>query len=638
MVLRWSLVGLCLLLGLVVRLSNYEFFLSDLSGGSLNFFDSDSYYHLRRFFYFLENFPDPLWFDPLVNWPVGSEVNWPEGFLFLYGLPLKLFGVASFRELEWGVTILNLFFGLLFAVSVFRVARLLFSDWAAQLLVLFFACLNYLMVRFSALGALDHHLFEAMVPILFFLIGHRVFLATEIRWGSTVLSAVLVAFSLLISSSSLFAIGGLFLWGVLLCHQGRRMALVGVLAAILLLPYWYWYYRSTGVVISVAKPSQFQVSALILLSVMSLVWSVWSGRSRRIAVAAMAGILVVILVFRWPAALAHYFYSAFDYVFLKPGVLGQVQETSFIFMDFDGFEPRFMHSNFSYLIYILPIAWILGGAGLFAKYRSRLSLSSMEWGLILWTCVLSIPAVFQKRFSHLVIGFFILFLGFVMQRLSQWMKRNDLRLNGIAYLFVVCMIVFPGFGNGFAPNGSPRDFVDLGSVSVFKAVTSTSESQVRERLSLRAKPEGGALVHPNAGHAFLYLTGIPTVTSAFYHHRAMKLDFEARTALGLSGLADFLQEHKIRYLFVQDDWLYWELLFRWNGQETSEFIREEIRDGKNTRIFEIGNLAKFGWVELFMARSPSQGPFENLFQVQIPAPHFYQRVSGWALQASNDTP
>ncbi|PIR23583.1 MAG: hypothetical protein COV44_02035, partial [Deltaproteobacteria bacterium CG11_big_fil_rev_8_21_14_0_20_45_16] len=94
----------------VLRVSNYQEVLANFFG-HLNFYDPDSYYQLRRLAYFVQNFPDYQIFDPLLNWPKGSWVPWSEGFLFLFGLPLKLFGVNNFHSLEMGASMISVIWG-----------------------------------------------------------------------------------------------------------------------------------------------------------------------------------------------------------------------------------------------------------------------------------------------------------------------------------------------------------------------------------------------------------------------------------------------------------------------------------------------------------------------------------------------
>src|SRR5690606_22024377 len=96
-------------LAIVIRLANFETVFTDITG-HLNFIDTDNYYYLRRLAYFLVNFPDPLVFDHTADWPVGRLVDWPEGFLWLVGLPLWLIGVDTYRELEIGASIISVLF------------------------------------------------------------------------------------------------------------------------------------------------------------------------------------------------------------------------------------------------------------------------------------------------------------------------------------------------------------------------------------------------------------------------------------------------------------------------------------------------------------------------------------------------
>jgi len=66
-----------LMLGLFLRLVPAR---NALVGGDVLFYGYDSFYHMRRIFYTVENFPHTLWFDSYLNHPFGHGLLWPPLF------------------------------------------------------------------------------------------------------------------------------------------------------------------------------------------------------------------------------------------------------------------------------------------------------------------------------------------------------------------------------------------------------------------------------------------------------------------------------------------------------------------------------------------------------------------------------
>ena len=259
---HYSLILVLLFIGAAIRLSNTNFVLVNMTG-HLNFIDTDCYYYLRRFAHFVQNFPSLMIFDPIADWPTGSVVDWPEGFLLLLGIPLKLMGVDSFQSLEVSISVLMLILGLISALVIYFCSLRLMRSILSCYLVLFFACTNFLLVRFSCLGQVDHHILESLFPPLILFLSYLSFI-DRYRAASIVLGFVL-AFSLSVSSSSLFVIFSFFMAYALVFGSRQNIFLFAQTIGtffVILIPYAIWGVRSKGDPMAVTYASYFHVALM----------------------------------------------------------------------------------------------------------------------------------------------------------------------------------------------------------------------------------------------------------------------------------------------------------------------------------------------------------------------------------------
>ena len=261
-----------MLLGGFIRISNFGEVMSQ--EGGIVFGGTDAYYQLRRLVYFLAHFPKTLVRDPLVDWPHGSLVNWPEAFTWLLGTPLKLFGVHNFQQLEWGVVILMLLIGLLSCYVIYRLAQAALQSETLSLYVLFLAAINFVLVRYSCAGQCDHHILEALFPPLVLWLAIEIFRSEKdkIDWKCIFLG-LLIAFSLLSSSSGLFVVGmltALLLFVYSDRNYFKRVFVIWLIPIGICLLYSFVSHELRGVWFSILYPSLFQASLLVLCAGLSL--------------------------------------------------------------------------------------------------------------------------------------------------------------------------------------------------------------------------------------------------------------------------------------------------------------------------------------------------------------------------------
>ncbi len=121
----------------------------------LNLIDPDSYYHLRRITYTIENFPKILSFDPYLSYPHGEFSPWPPMFDFLCATISLLF-----PDPYKIVPFLDLIFIYFAFLIVFMHTK---KNLAVATTTCFLISFSGILRIYSSAGRLDHHAFEILI-------------------------------------------------------------------------------------------------------------------------------------------------------------------------------------------------------------------------------------------------------------------------------------------------------------------------------------------------------------------------------------------------------------------------------------------------------------------------------------------
>jgi hypothetical protein len=602
--LRFAIIVSSFCLGIVLRLGDFGFFTTDLTG-HFNFIDTDCYYQLRRLVYFLVHFPKTLTFDPLADWPTGAVVDWPDGFIYIVGLPLKIFGVHDFQALEIGACLMMILLGLVTAWCIYLLAKRILKDSSLALLVFFLACTNFLLVRFSCLGELDHHILEALFPILLLLLSLKAF-DEEKKWAAIAVGLSISLF-LWVSSSSVFMIGVFFLLYAFVFHKpSNQKQYFRMLAAFVasILPLAIYHRYSLGSWSLLTHPSFFHMGLVLLLAALSFAVSRYPRKALIIIVSFFA-VGAGLYALNFPSFLTGPLRLAISYVFSGGGALQNVSEASPIFLNFGDLNLNFMHLNFGYFVYLLPLVWVF-------LFKIR-SFSFHARILILSLSMLMIPAVFQKRFCHIMTGLFLIYLTWCLQHIHKFLKAREFRIGPMFTLLFICFSVFPGMRYGFYPEGSPRDRIDHSIAHFFIDDVGIKKGDAWNRLALLTPTDEAVFATPNLGHLLEYTTGLGVITNTFYHASGFDLDFKFRQAKSNEEFSEILKVNRIRYLVLVDDFKFLELQYNLRGLSTSSIVENRQVNGENSTIYQMQELMNFAWVRMLLAEGDIDH-FKKLFR------------------------
>lgn len=605
----WALLFLIVVSAGILRLLTVDFFFFDFFG-HYNFFDPDSYYHLRRLVHFIQNFPNTLNFDPLLSWPNGARVDWPNALLILYGLPSWILGVDSFKELELTVSLLSVLYGLIFLFFIYKASRFYFtSDY--QLIALFLAAINPLLIRYSCLGQIDHHLFESMGVVISLWLCLETF-KNRRDWAAVSLG-LWWAFSFSISSSSLFTVGAVLISAIVVWASRENCGLMLKIFISFILAYIgiaLWHKPQWRNSFDLMLPSLFQgllVSSLVLVY---FIHAYVQSRSKKIYF--YLGFLILIsLCLVFIPAFQRAVLFALGYTFGRFGILQFVIEANPLFSYFGALDFNFAIKN---LGFIFPVVFL--GPLFLINWKKR---SKEERFLLLLFVLLLIPALFQRRFLHFVLPVYFSTAIWLLCRLHAYFLKNGFRLRAITSLAFILLFAFSGLKYDFVPNVSSGHRVDFGLLKILKEEISWDDQEAWKRLGFPSMVKEGIWANPNLGHLLTYVTGYGSVIGAFYKGASLSLDYQLRTAESQDQLRSILQKNRIRWAVLANDFEYFEMLHRIRGEPTDYFVHIK----NEARYFDLQQLERFAWVFLILRPDLEFEGAEELVSVQFMEPHFY---------------
>jgi len=399
--------------------------------------------------------------------------------------------------------------------------------------------LNFLLMRYSVIGELDHHVVECLFAPVAMLFAWRLDLVGPRRAALFGLATALMVW---ISSSAVFVWAGLALLFSLRELRADRLkkflsfglagtAMLALLAGIngvLGRPVW-----------SVAQPSAFHV--LIWCGL----WSVVSLRALRlslgpliIAIGCICAGLLVIADFR-----AH-FWAAWSYIFNPQGMLESVLETKSPLFEGDQFVTGYIHLNLGYL------GWLLVLAPLLLLLWRRFTGAQRD--LLIMVLTLWPFALAQSRFLHLVVPVFLIGLAAIVDRITGSMHQRGIRFSRAVVVGFGILTIAPAVSVGFRLDHHESDFRDLKAARTVASALGITPDLRWQRLALRVMPQTGVFVGPDQGHILSYMTGLGVTANSFNHGWAG----QQRIFLQASSAEEFKQvafKARVEYAFLSND-------------------------------------------------------------------------------------
>ncbi|MFC1893917.1 oligosaccharyl transferase, archaeosortase A system-associated [Chloroflexota bacterium] len=158
---------LALCFGISLFLRTYFPYENIFSGEWIKFGNVDVYYHMRLVDNMLQHFPQRIAFDPYTAYPRGHIIFWPPLFDWLIaGIAWIIgFGAPSQHTVDMVGAYLPAIAGAMTTIAIFFTGRALFNNWVGLLSAGLIALIPGL-IEVSAIGAADHHIGETLFSTL----------------------------------------------------------------------------------------------------------------------------------------------------------------------------------------------------------------------------------------------------------------------------------------------------------------------------------------------------------------------------------------------------------------------------------------------------------------------------------------
>ncbi|MFQ5415659.1 MAG: STT3 domain-containing protein [Myxococcota bacterium] len=506
---------------------------------------ADEFYHLRRIWYAVVNYPDILERDPYVRFPFSGEIVWPPGFdLVVASVARLVVGAGDQTAFEVFVAWVPPVLGAVTAVAAAWIGARVFSPGAGLLAGVLLAILpaHY---HFSQLGVIDHHV--------------------AVSFAMTTLMATAVAVAQRpptrpwpLAALGLGLGGALFLltWAGALLHlallqgvaavwmlqardpevavsRARHLAVTCGSCGLAIAPYclgreWDQLGNSSLLVLGNFHPTWFAATGAASLA-LSVAWSRtplgarvssrWASTAG-LALPAVAALVVAVPGFREALgdALGWFAHGEEFYAFI-----GELRP---LFSGYFGGSPTSMaEMQFTRLIYAFPLAliWLVRSA--------RRDHRSDRWLLVLWGGGFLVLTLLQVRFENTFsVPYVIVWAGALVAIAGNLRRRLEgasagRRVAAVAaagLLVVVAALPSADFLAGRIASGwrgalsvAPPSYVVARTHHGMARWLRAHSPVTSGYLDASQRPEYGVLVRWDMGHLFRYLSERPMVQDNF---------------------------------------------------------------------------------------------------------------------------
>lgn len=533
---------------------------------------------------------------------------------------MYLFGVSNFIGLELSVQFQVVLWGVFLCLLIFQFCKMLGLDKRFSLFALFMAALVPSLVRHSCLGQVDHHLFEMLAVLCLAMVLFQ--LVKSPSWTPVVLlptlSFIFVQFSAMNYLVVLITYALISLFVLRSLNWGKVSVLAGLSLLLLLLAYQLLPER--GVLFRMLGQQALR-DLLILISISPIIFKAIFQSPTKLRV----GIVFILL------GLGTYLVSkylnkmgfALAHIFGRGTFLDGVAEARSLFNQWRPNDLKFVHSQFSWLIYptiaLIPILLVQ----YWRDNRSRAL-------LILFSIPFILMALLQRRYIPFFAPLFVIIAAMMIEFVWNYLGTLESKLIQKSWVILAaCFFFAPIFQGDLALGFSRMHFVDFPIFKHFVAATRPDAEVVWRRLSGQiptdiSQSQGAIHLNPNMGTALMYLTGMGVTQSTFYSSRDLKKDLELRSYSSFEVLESRLKELKVNYLIVTDDLFYHEFLWKLLRQENFP-LRMETKNPKQV-VWDLDRMDQSAWYRLLLGVGVPKS-FHRLGAIHIPGTrHFYERA------------
>jgi len=450
---------LILLIGLIVRFFTFS---QVFEPGRIVFLEADPYYHMWRVFSYIESFPETFFFDSFINYPYGVVVGWPPLFDQIIALISLIAGLGKpgIYLVETIGAFIPVISGIFSIISVYYIAKEIFNERIALCSSLLLAVMPA-HAQISFLGFTDHHIAEVLISVLAYLFFIRSL--KNDSYGFSILSGIMIGLSFLTWIGAPIFIGIILSYIIIQFVLDRKSNInsnyllktgtISFLIAFVTIIFFYlwtpWQKDIQAGTLSYFQPVFVFLCVLVVifLGIISRIvkdqkWFLFPS-----IILVMFASLFLILVLSLPSFYDNLF-NGIGYLLRDAPVLKQIVEAQPLFYTYDGiFLGWQFFSNPVWYSFALSFYFAIIGFFLLLYYH-RTGIDKGRLFLLIWTLIVLVLALFQRRFTYtlavnvaILSGFFIDEITFNMSNIYNSWALN-LKSGHIA-LFILMVLCIP---------------------------------------------------------------------------------------------------------------------------------------------------------------------------------------------------
>ncbi len=495
------------------------------------FFGTDPFYHMRRIFLTLADYPHVPIFDYYVNFPGGNSIIWPASFDFLLATIALILGqdASATLAVEKICAISIPVFGTL-TVGIFYLLARQYLATAPALLATLLLALSGPHLLISRIGRVDHHVLEVMLPAIAFLAYiHALQADPKSRaWiGGNITAGIFFGLSFTIWTGSVMFLGTFLIYlffelaGLVYKKKNQRSFIKGAQIVLfttflILLPFCLTSpWGRQGQVIYLAL-SWFHLLiplyGLIILLVLERLLPVIIQKHLSLLwyflIISLTGLLLLgLTIFVQPQSLVT-LQDAWAFLIGTEIQISDVNESRSLGIQFFSKRYQFLYGS---LLWLVPFVWLYG---LLRPWWHRANRNPKNMFLFFWFLSTGGLAALQLRFHPAFSLPLCLYWGILLNDIQKLAlkigKRRDkpILYQSITipvYIFLIMASLHPAITQPHQPRQA--DFL-----TVFKDISNITP-ETAYYWDPQKKPEYGILSHWSFGHFLNYLSHRPNIAN-----------------------------------------------------------------------------------------------------------------------------
>ena len=539
---NYFILILVLIAGFIIRLLTYpQVFEND----RIIFLETDPYYHMWRVFSYIDTFPRTFLFDGYINYPYGVLVGWPPLFdqvIALISIILGL-GKPGVNLIELVGVSMPVVLGIFSIIAVYFITKEIFNERVALLGSLLVSVLPG-HTQISFLGFTDHHIAEVFLSVTAFLFFIRSLNNGSLK--SAIISGTVIGISLMIWQGAPIFVGILLSYVIIQLILDRRSnsksnyliftGAVSFLSAILVIIIFYiwtpWQHSITAGTLSYFQPIFLAICVMmiILFGYISNLMKEQKWYYYPISLIILFASIIFLINTIVPT-LYQGISTSIGYLLRDAPVLKQIVEAQPLFFSYDGTflgwqffnNPVWNAFTFSFYFAIIGIFWFL--------YAYRNGLDKGKLFFVIWSLIILVLALFQRRFAYTLAVNIAMLSGFlgdeIVQKVGSFLPRSNFKKNistliyALIYALFILFLVVPNISMSYELSKYPPKPSDDWYDSLVwlrdntpKPKYDTPEPKYNTP-EMNNEPQYGIMTWWDYGNWILYISKRPVVANNF---------------------------------------------------------------------------------------------------------------------------